>query len=104
MRGHSLSLLFESTSGRSSSPSTQHQSAQRSPRALCAGFTHDERGDLDRQVARLSEWAAKAAHPVVSVEAEVISGMNGSRSKMGRMLCDPKGSVVLSSTGTGWLG
>ncbi|MDA8070673.1 MAG: recombinase family protein, partial [Actinomycetota bacterium] len=43
--------------------------------------SHDQRGDLDRQVARLSEWAAKAGHPVVRVEAEVGSGMNGSRSK-----------------------
>ncbi len=52
--------------------------------------SHDQRADLDRQVARLAEWAAKVGHPVVRVEAEVGSGMNGSRSKLRRLLADPK--------------
>ena len=46
-------------------------------------------------MARLSEWAAKAGHPVVWVEAEVGPGMNGSRSKLRRMLSDPKVTVVV---------
>jgi putative resolvase len=33
--------------------------------------SHDQRADLDRQVARLAEWAARADEPVVRVEAEV---------------------------------
>ena len=37
----------------------------------------DQRADLDRQVARLREWAAQGNAPVVRVEAEVGSGMNG---------------------------
>jgi len=57
--------------------------------------SHDQRGDLDRQVARLSEWAAQAGHSVVRVEAEVGSGMNGSPSKIRRMLADPKVAVVV---------
>jgi len=57
--------------------------------------SHDQRGDLDRQVARLSEWAAKAGHRVVRVEAEVGSGMNGSRTKLRRLLADPNVSVVV---------
>ncbi|MHB2023606.1 MAG: IS607 family transposase [Mycobacteriales bacterium] len=57
--------------------------------------SHDQRGELERQVARLAEWAAKAGHPVVRVEAEVGSGMNGSRSKLRRMLADPKVTVVV---------
>lgn len=57
--------------------------------------SHDQRGDLDRQVARLSEWAAKAGQAVVRVEAEVGSGMNGSRSKLRRMLADPLVTVVV---------
>ena len=57
--------------------------------------SHDQRADLDRQVARLSEWAAKAGHPVVRVEAEVGSGMNGSRSKLRRLLADPKVTAVV---------
>jgi putative resolvase len=35
---------------------------------------HDQRVDLDRQVARLSEWAARSGLVVVRVGAEVGSG------------------------------
>jgi putative resolvase len=47
---------------------------------------------LDRQVARLSQWAATAGVTVMRVEAEVASGMNGHRPKLRRLLADP--SVV----------
>ena len=57
--------------------------------------SHDQRGDLDRQVTRLSEWAAKAGLRVVRIEAEVGSGMNGARSKVRRLLADPKVTVVV---------
>jgi putative resolvase len=57
--------------------------------------SHDQRADLDRQVARLSGWAAQAGHPVVRVEAEVGSGMNGSRPKARRLLADPKATMVV---------
>ena len=50
--------------------------------------SHDQRGDRDRQVARLIEWAAEAGQPVVRVEAEVGSGMNGSRARLRRLLSD----------------
>lgn len=49
----------------------------------------------DRQVARLSRWAAEAGGQVVRVEAEVGSAMNGSRSKVRRLLADPKVTVVV---------
>lgn len=51
--------------------------------------SHDQKSDLDRQVARLSEWAAKTGVPVVRVEAEIGSGMNGTRTKVRRVLGDP---------------
>ncbi|MDA8040233.1 MAG: hypothetical protein M0Z69_14005 [Actinomycetota bacterium] len=54
------------------------------------------------QVARLTEWAVQSGQPVVGVEAEVGSGMNGSRTKLRRLLADPKVTVVLSSTATAW--
>jgi len=57
--------------------------------------SHDQRADLDRQVARLTEWAATTGQPVVRVEAEVGSGMNGSRSKLRRLLSDPKVTTVV---------
>lgn len=57
--------------------------------------SHDQRADLDRQVARLTGWAAQAGHRVVRVEAEVGSGMNGSRPKARRLLADPKVTTVV---------
>jgi putative resolvase len=57
--------------------------------------SHDQRGDLDRQVARLTTWAATTGLPVVRVEAEVGSGMNGSRSKLRRLLADPTVTTVV---------
>jgi len=57
--------------------------------------SHDQRGDLDRQVARLSAWAVKAGMPVTRVEAEVGSGMNGARVKIRRLLADPSVQAVV---------
>ncbi|MEU4642783.1 recombinase family protein [Micromonospora sp. NPDC023814] len=56
--------------------------------------SHDQRSDLERQVARLSTWAVKAGHRIVRVEAEIGSGMNGSRSKARRLLADPDVTTV----------
>lgn len=57
--------------------------------------SHDQKADLDRQVARLSEWAAKAGHPVVRVESEIASGMDGGRTKARRLLADAKVTTVV---------
>ncbi len=56
--------------------------------------SHDQKADLDRQVARLSAWAAQAGLPVVRVEAEVGSGMNGTRARARRLLADPAVAVI----------
>lgn len=66
----------------------------------CAGLyarvsSHGQKADLDGQVARLAAWAAKAGFPVVRMEAEVGSGMNGSRAKVRRLLADPQVTVVV---------
>jgi putative resolvase len=60
--------------------------------------SHDQKSDLECQVARLSAWAAKAGHRVVRVEAEIASGMNGCRSKARRLLADPNVTAGSSST------
>jgi putative resolvase len=57
--------------------------------------SHDQKADLDRQVARLAAWAAQAGQPVARIEAEVGSGMNGSRSKARRMLADPRVRTIV---------
>jgi putative resolvase len=55
----------------------------------------DQKDDLERQVARLSAWAARAGHKVVRVESEIASGMNGARSKAKRLLADPDVTTVV---------
>ena len=57
--------------------------------------SHDQKSSLDEQVARLSAWAAEAGLPVVRVETEVGSGVNGSRAKVRRLLADPAVTVVV---------
>jgi putative resolvase len=46
-------------------------------------------------VARLTGWAQHAGVPLVRVETEVGSGMNGTRSKVRRLLADPKVTIVV---------
>jgi putative resolvase len=57
--------------------------------------SHDQRADLDRQVARLSQWAANAGWKVARVEVEVASGMNGKRPRLRRLLADPAIQAVV---------
>ena len=49
-------------------------------------------------MARLAGVAQSARVPVVRVEAEVGSGMNGARSKLRRLLADPKVTIVVVET------
>jgi putative resolvase len=57
--------------------------------------SYDQRADLERQVARLTGWARGAGVPVVRVETELGSGMNGARSKLRRLSADPKATIVV---------
>lgn len=57
--------------------------------------SHDQRADLDRQVARLAGWATTNGHRVGEVVCEVGSGLNGTRPKLRRILSDPSASVVV---------
>ncbi|MEB3071937.1 IS607 family transposase [[Mycobacterium] vasticus] len=57
--------------------------------------SHDQRPDLDRQVARLTDWATSNGHVIGEVVCEVGSGLNGKRPKLRRILSDPSASVVV---------
>jgi putative resolvase len=56
---------------------------------------HDQRADLDRQVARLSAWATSQGIWVAEVVTEVGSGINGKRPKLKRLLADPLASSIV---------
>ena len=78
------------------SPETAASAAPKDGVGLYARVSsHDQEADLDRQVARLSAWAAQAGLPVIRVESEVGSGVNGSRAKVRRLLADPAAAVVV---------
>lgn len=56
---------------------------------------HDQRADLDRQVARLSAWAAGQGIAVAEVVTEIGSGMDGRRLRLRRLLADPAATMVV---------
>jgi len=57
--------------------------------------SHDQRADLDRQVARFTEWVTAQGIVVADVVCEVGSGMNGRRPKLRRILSDPSVAVIV---------
>jgi putative resolvase len=56
---------------------------------------HDQRADLDRQVARVVAWAAGQRLVVDEVVAEVGSGLNGRRAKLRRLLVDAQVATIV---------
>jgi putative resolvase len=57
--------------------------------------SHDQRADLERQVARLVEWATTQRLAVEEVITEVGSGMNGKRRRFARVLADPTATTIV---------
>ena len=57
--------------------------------------SRDQRGDLDRQVARLTEWATGRGMAVAEVVVEVGSGMNGKRRRPARLLADATATTAV---------
>ena len=55
----------------------------------------DQKNDLDRQLARLSEFAAKQELKVMDVIKEVGSGLNGHRRAMLRILRNPHVTTIV---------
>jgi putative resolvase len=57
--------------------------------------SHDQRSDLERQVARLTVWVTERDPEVGQVVCEVGSGLNGNRPKLRRILSDPDARVIV---------
>jgi len=57
--------------------------------------SHDQRANLDCQVARLTEWATHEGMVVSEVVTEVGSGMNARRKKLARILADPTATTIV---------
>jgi putative resolvase len=57
--------------------------------------SHDQRADLERQVARLTTWATRQGMVVAEVVREVGAGVNGKRPRLTRLLADPQATVIV---------
>ena len=57
--------------------------------------TPDQRPDLDRQVARMTEWATHHGLTIGRVVTEVGSGIDAKRPKLARILADPTATVIV---------
>jgi putative resolvase len=57
--------------------------------------SHDQRTDLDRQVALLTTWATGQGISVAEAVTEVGSGLNGWRPKLKWLLVDPTVTVIV---------
>jgi putative resolvase len=56
---------------------------------------YDQRGELDRQVARLTAWATGQGMVVADVVREVGTGVNGKRPRLRRLLADPHATTIV---------
>jgi putative resolvase len=56
---------------------------------------HDQRADLDRQVARAVVWASAQQLAVDQVVTEIGSGLNGRRPKLARLLTDAQVTTIV---------
>ncbi len=57
--------------------------------------SHEQRADLDRQLARLVKWAGAQGLAVTESVAEVGSGMNGARPQLRRLLADQRLTTIV---------
>jgi len=55
----------------------------------------DQKADLDRQIARLMEFAMAQKLVVVKAVTEIGSGLNGHRPKLMKMLSDPNAHTIV---------
>ncbi|HSO52874.1 MAG TPA: IS607 family transposase [Actinomycetes bacterium] len=57
--------------------------------------SHDQRPDLDRQIARVTRWATQENLEVTEVVADVGTGLSGKRTKLRRILADPQATTIV---------
>ena len=72
-------------------------SAARGARAIvyAKGSLHDQRSELDRQVAPMTEWATSQAVVVSDVVSEVGSEMNEQRRILSQLLADATTTTIV---------
>jgi predicted site-specific integrase-resolvase len=57
--------------------------------------SHDQKSDIDRQVARITMWATQNGYAIHQVVTEIGSGLNGHRPKLIKILSDSKYTTII---------
>lgn len=57
--------------------------------------SHDQKNDLEGQVARILNWATSNGYGISGVVQEVASGMNERRKKLQGLLIDPQANIIV---------
>ncbi|MEI8397364.1 MAG: IS607 family transposase, partial [Rhodospirillaceae bacterium] len=58
--------------------------------------SHDQKGDIDRQIARVATYAAEQGIKVDRIVSEIGSGLNDKRKELGKLLADPQiGTIIV---------
>ena len=57
--------------------------------------SHDQKHDLDRQVARIAEWAAASGTRIDRYVRDIASGLNDKRRELGALLADPQDGTII---------
>ena len=74
---------------------TQVQSAQGQTVAYIRVSSHDQKSDIEQQVARITIWGTENGYAIHQVVTEIGSGVNGHRPKLMRLLADSKYTVII---------
>ena len=74
---------------------TTQYSTPREVTIYARASSHDQRGDIARQVERLKDFAAANGLRVRAVVQEIAFGLNGPRAKLIRLLSDPNVGAIL---------
>src|SRR5215472_12538540 len=87
-------------SGRTTPNGNGHRpSAQSANRRIgcdrCAVSSADQKGDLQRQLGRLAEYASRERLMVIRSVSEIGCGLNGHRAKIMRLLSDPAVQTIV---------
>ena len=74
---------------------TQVQPAQGQTAAYIRVSSHDQKSDIEQQVARITIWGTENGYAIHQVVTEIGSGVNGHRPKLMRLLADSKYTVII---------
>ncbi len=74
---------------------TQSQAAQGQTAAYIMVSSHDEKSDMEQQVARIAIWGTENGYAIHQVVTEIGSGLKGHRPKLMRPRADPKYNVII---------